>query len=97
MDKALLSIAGYDPSGGAGVLLDVAVFRRFGYLGTGLLTAVTAQNSRTVEGVRCLDGRFLLQQYRTLVRDVDLAGIKIGLLINFNAKKLKDGIKRFVL
>jgi hydroxymethylpyrimidine kinase/phosphomethylpyrimidine kinase len=80
LEKVLVSIAGYDPSGGAGVLLDVAVFRRFGVPGAGLLTAVTAQNSRRVGAVRCLGGRFLLQQYETLVQDVDLAGIKVGLL-----------------
>jgi hydroxymethylpyrimidine kinase/phosphomethylpyrimidine kinase len=80
LDKVLASIAGYDPSGGAGVLLDIAVFRHFGFAGAGLLTAVTAQNSRTVAAVRCLSGRFLLQQYETLLRDVDLAGIKVGML-----------------
>ncbi len=80
MDKILVSIAGFDPSGGAGVLLDVSVFRRFGFFGAGLLTSVTAQNSRSVEAVRCLGGRFLWRQYETLVRDVKLSGIKIGML-----------------
>ncbi len=80
MDNVLASIAGYDPSGGAGVLLDIAVFRRFGFPGAGLLTALTAQNSRTVDEIRCLGGRFLLQQYKTLIQDMDFAGIKVGLL-----------------
>lgn len=80
MDKVLVSIAGYDPSGGAGVLLDIAVFRRLGFPGAGLLTAVTAQNSRTVAAVRCLGGSFLYRQYETLVQDVGLAGIKVGML-----------------
>jgi hydroxymethylpyrimidine/phosphomethylpyrimidine kinase len=79
-NKVLLSIAGYDPSSGAGVLLDVAVFRRFGFLGTGILTAVTAQNTRRVADVRCLGGRFLFSQYETLVRDVSPSGIKVGML-----------------
>lgn len=78
--RALLSIAGYDPSSGAGVLLDVAVFRRFGFLGTGILTAVTAQNSRQVTDVRCLGRHFLLSQYETLVRDVSPSGVKVGML-----------------
>jgi hydroxymethylpyrimidine/phosphomethylpyrimidine kinase len=78
--RALLSIAGYDPSSGAGVLLDVAVFRRFGFLGTGILTAVTAQNSRQVMDVRCLGRRFLISQYETLVRDVSPSGIKVGMV-----------------
>jgi hydroxymethylpyrimidine kinase/phosphomethylpyrimidine kinase len=90
LDKTLVSIAGYDPSGGAGVLLDIAVFRRFGFPGAGLLTAVTAQNSRTVAAVRRLSGLFLLSQYETLVQDVDIAGIKVGMLGGpGNAKALR--------
>ena len=78
--SALFSIAGYDPSSGAGVLLDVAVFRRFGFLGSGILTAVTAQNSRQVMEVRCLGPRFLLNQYETLIGDIAPAGIKVGMV-----------------
>lgn len=80
MDKVLVSIAGFDPSGGAGVLLDVAVFRSFGFQGAGLLTAATAQNSRSVGSIRCLGNRFLRRQYEILVRDVAPAGIKVGML-----------------
>lgn len=80
MPKVLVSIAGYDPSGGAGVLLDIAVFRRFGFSGAGLLTAVTAQNSQRIGALRCLGSRYLRQQHELLIRDVDPAGIKVGLL-----------------
>jgi len=84
MDKTgkriLLSIAGYDPSSGAGVLLDVAVFRRFGFLGAGILTSVTAQNSRRVLDVRCLGGGFLLRQYKAIAADILPSGIKVGML-----------------
>jgi hydroxymethylpyrimidine/phosphomethylpyrimidine kinase len=80
MERVLLSIGGYDPSSGAGVLLDIAVFRRFGFLGTGILTAVTAQNSRHVTDVRCLGGLFMFSQYKTLVQDVSPSGIKVGML-----------------
>lgn len=76
----LVSIAGFDPSAGAGVLLDMAVFRSFGFPGAGLLTAATAQNSRRVEAVRCLGGPFLHRQYQILVQDVAPAGIKVGML-----------------
>lgn len=60
--------------------MDVAVFRRFGFLGTGILTAVTAQNSRRVADVRCLGRKFLLNQYETLLRDISPSGIKVGML-----------------
>lgn len=78
--RALLSIAGYDPSGGAGVLADVAVFRKLGFAGTGILTAVTAQNTKRVDEFLCLPPRFLERQYRTLARDIQLSGIKVGML-----------------
>jgi hydroxymethylpyrimidine/phosphomethylpyrimidine kinase len=78
--KLLLSIAGYDPSGGAGALLDVAVFRRFGYIGAGILTAVTSQNSRRVTGIHHLGGRFLLRQYEAIIEDITPSGIKVGML-----------------
>jgi hydroxymethylpyrimidine kinase/phosphomethylpyrimidine kinase len=78
--KVLLSIAGYDPSAGAGALLDVSVFRRFGFAGTAILTAVTAQNTQGVEEMRCLAARFLNRQHRTLVKDFAIAGIKVGMI-----------------
>jgi hydroxymethylpyrimidine/phosphomethylpyrimidine kinase len=78
--RTLLSIAGYDPSSGAGVLADVAVFRSLGFAGTGILTAVTAQNTRRVRQVFCLPPRFLVIQYQTLAGDIRLSGIKIGMV-----------------
>jgi hydroxymethylpyrimidine/phosphomethylpyrimidine kinase len=78
--KCLLTIAGYDPSAGAGVLLDIAVFRRLGFPGAGILTAVTAQNSRRVTAVSCLGAPFLVKQYEALVQDIAPAGIKVGVL-----------------
>lgn len=78
--KILLSIAGYDPSAGAGALLDVAVFRHFGFAGAAILTAVTAQNTRRVEELCCLPARFLGHQHRSLVKDLAISGIKIGMI-----------------
>jgi hydroxymethylpyrimidine/phosphomethylpyrimidine kinase len=79
MVKTLLSIAGYDPSGGAGVLLDVDVFQRLGFHGAAILTAVTAQGPSGVWAVRPLSPSALEAQYRPLARDLDLAGIKVGM------------------
>jgi hydroxymethylpyrimidine kinase/phosphomethylpyrimidine kinase len=80
LPKTLLSIAGYDPSSGAGVLLDLAVFRQFGYRGMGVLTAVTAQNTQSVAGCRCLPAPFVLSQYKTLAEEASFAGIKVGMV-----------------
>jgi hydroxymethylpyrimidine/phosphomethylpyrimidine kinase len=78
--KALLSIAGYDPSSGAGVLLDSAVFRQLGYRGMGVLTAVTVQNTEKVKTFRCLPALFILSQYKTLAEEISFAGIKVGMV-----------------
>jgi hydroxymethylpyrimidine kinase/phosphomethylpyrimidine kinase len=80
MKKNLLSIAGYDPSGGAGVLLDVRVFERLGFQGMAILTALTVQNTRKVQSVHPLAPRTLMAQYTALSRDVSFAGIKAGML-----------------
>jgi hydroxymethylpyrimidine kinase/phosphomethylpyrimidine kinase len=76
----LLSIAGFDPTAGAGVLLDTAVFRRFGFPGLGIITAVTVQNSQGVRAFSCLGEPSVLSQYRALARDVSIGGIKVGML-----------------
>ncbi len=76
----LVSVAGFDPSAGAGVLLDLSVFRSLGFRGTAVLTALTVQDTRKVREVRSLPSRFVLSQYETLSRDVPIAGVKVGML-----------------
>ncbi|HPH44505.1 MAG TPA: bifunctional hydroxymethylpyrimidine kinase/phosphomethylpyrimidine kinase, partial [Candidatus Aminicenantes bacterium] len=65
----LVAIAGFDPSGGAGVLIDTAVFRSFGFEAAAVLTAVTAQNTRKVYRLIPLPAGFLRDQVRALERD----------------------------
>jgi hydroxymethylpyrimidine/phosphomethylpyrimidine kinase len=77
---ALLSIAGYDPTGGAGVLLDTAVFRRFGYQGLGVITSLTVQNTVVVKAASCVRAPSILAQYRALAEDIRLSGLKVGML-----------------
>ena len=92
MKKTLLSIAGYDPSGGAGVLLDARVFESFGFHGAAVLTSLTAQNTAKVEKVLPLPASFIKLQMRTLDRDLRLAGIKIGMLGGGAALEAVSGI-----
>ncbi|MEN6309953.1 MAG: hydroxymethylpyrimidine/phosphomethylpyrimidine kinase [Acidobacteriota bacterium] len=79
MTKNLLSIAGYDPSGGAGVGLDIRVFARFGFRGFGVLTAVTAQNAAGVKKAFPLPAGLVRSQYLALAEETRLAGIKVGM------------------
>jgi hydroxymethylpyrimidine/phosphomethylpyrimidine kinase len=80
MKKNLVSIAGYDPSAGAGVLLDIGVFERLGYRGLGVLTAVTSQNPERVDRVFPLPARAVTGQFGRLLDTTDIAGIKVGMI-----------------
>jgi len=78
--KILLSIAGYDPTSGAGASLDLKVFQLLGFQGMAALTSITSQNTKGVRKVHCLLPNLLWDQYQTLGEDVSFSGIKIGML-----------------
>jgi hydroxymethylpyrimidine/phosphomethylpyrimidine kinase len=77
-----LSIAGSDPSGGAGIQADLKTFSALGVYGTSVVTALTAQSTVGVTGVHVVPTDFVTQQLETLVADVRLDAIKIGMLAN---------------
>jgi hydroxymethylpyrimidine/phosphomethylpyrimidine kinase len=80
MKKILLSIAGYDPTSGAGAALDLKVFQHLGFQGMAILTSLTSQNTKQVKKVHCLSPQFIRDEYRTLCQDVSISGIKVGML-----------------
>ena len=77
-----LTIAGSDPSGGAGIQADLKTFSALGVYGTSVITALTAQSTRGVSGVHVVPTEFVTQQLETLVADVRLDAVKIGMLAN---------------
>ncbi|MHB1475009.1 MAG: bifunctional hydroxymethylpyrimidine kinase/phosphomethylpyrimidine kinase [Dermatophilaceae bacterium] len=77
-----LSIAGSDPSGGAGIQADLKTFSALGVYGTSVVTALTAQSTVGVAGVHVVPTEFVTLQLETLVADVRLDAIKIGMLAN---------------
>ncbi|NYI42223.1 bifunctional hydroxymethylpyrimidine kinase/phosphomethylpyrimidine kinase [Demequina lutea] len=77
-----LTIAGSDPSGGAGIQADLKTFSALGAYGMAVITALTAQNTRGVTGVHAVPAEFVTQQLETLVADARLDAIKIGMLTN---------------
>jgi hydroxymethylpyrimidine/phosphomethylpyrimidine kinase len=79
---AVLTIAGSDPSGGAGIQADLKTFSALGAYGTSVITALTAQNTHGVSGVHVVPTEFVIAQLETLVADVRLDAIKIGMLAN---------------
>jgi hydroxymethylpyrimidine/phosphomethylpyrimidine kinase len=79
---AALTIAGSDPSGGAGIQADLKTFSALGAYGTSVITALTAQNTQGVTGVHVVPTEFVIAQLETLIADVRLDAIKIGMLAN---------------
>lgn len=75
-----LSIAGVDPSGGAGVLADVKTMSALGAYGMAVIAALTAQNTRTVSGISPVPPDFVALQIDTLFADVRVDAVKIGML-----------------
>ena len=78
----LLSIAGSDPSGGAGIQADLKTFAALGGYGMAALTALTAQNTRGVTGVHVPPVEFLVAQIDAIYADVRVDAVKIGMLAN---------------
>ncbi|MBI2871424.1 MAG: bifunctional hydroxymethylpyrimidine kinase/phosphomethylpyrimidine kinase [Candidatus Omnitrophica bacterium] len=75
-----LSIAGWDPSGGAGLAADLKTFRQRGVHGLGVLTLVTVQNTRCLKEVRVLDARLVRDELKTLLEDFNPGAAKTGAL-----------------
>jgi hydroxymethylpyrimidine/phosphomethylpyrimidine kinase len=78
----VLTIAGSDPSGGAGVQADLKTFAAFGVYGVSVITAITVQNTQGVERVAALEGDLVEAQIEALAGDIDVHATKIGMLAN---------------
>lgn len=76
----VVSIAGVDPSGGAGVFADIKTFSALGAYGCGVVAALTAQNTQAVTGVHAPPTDFLRLQIDTLFADVKIHAVKLGML-----------------
>jgi hydroxymethylpyrimidine/phosphomethylpyrimidine kinase len=98
----VLTIAGVDPSGGAGVLADVKAMCALGAYACGAIAALTAQNTRAVTGIHEVPSAFLELQLETLFDDVRIDAVKIGMLasgelIRVVAEALERHRPRFVV
>lgn len=78
--KNVLSIAGVDPSGGAGVLADVKAMSACGAYAMGVVAALTAQNTQAVTGVMPVSAEFVTKQIDTIFEDIRVDAVKIGML-----------------
>jgi hydroxymethylpyrimidine/phosphomethylpyrimidine kinase len=75
-----LTIAGSDPSGGAGIQADLKVFHQFGVYGEAVITLLTVQNTVSVSRVEVMDARLVEEQIRAVIADIPPAAIKTGAL-----------------
>jgi hydroxymethylpyrimidine/phosphomethylpyrimidine kinase len=78
----LLTIAGFDPSCGAGVGADLKTFAAHGSYGIAAITSLTVQNTQGVETVHNTPASELREQLEILVKDCEIAAVKIGMLGN---------------
>jgi hydroxymethylpyrimidine/phosphomethylpyrimidine kinase len=76
----VLSIAGHDPSSGAGITADIKTIAAHGCYGVTCITALTVQSTRGVARVDPFEGRVISETLEQLIDDLDIAAVKIGML-----------------
>ena len=78
--KRVLSIAGSDSGGGAGIQADLKTFAALGVYGMTALTALTAQNTQGVQAIHAIPSAFLKSQIESVCDDIGVDAVKIGML-----------------
>src|SRR5882757_1159566 len=80
MKPVALTIAGNDPSGGAGIAADLKTFHRFGVYGEAVITLLTVQNTRRVSRVEILSPQLIVEQIEAVLEDIPPQAAKTGAL-----------------
>jgi hydroxymethylpyrimidine/phosphomethylpyrimidine kinase len=88
----VLTVAGSDSGGGAGIQADLKTMLAHGVHGMSVLTAVTAQNSLGVQGVWTLPLDAIEQQFRSVVDDIGVDAVKTGMLATVEVTQLVAGL-----
>jgi hydroxymethylpyrimidine/phosphomethylpyrimidine kinase len=93
-----LTIAGSDPSGGAGIQADLKTFTVLGVYGTAVITALTAQSTQGVTGIFPVPSDFVSQQIATLIGDMRPAALKTGMLHDAaTVRAVAEAVRRYDL
>ena len=92
----VLSIAGHDPSSGAGVTADIKTIAAHGCYGVTCITALTVQSTRGVKRIDPIEGRIITEALEQLMDDMEVSAIKIGMLGSAEAaKSIAAFLKRY--
>ena len=91
----VMSIAGVDPSGGAGILADIKTFQALGVYGTGIVTALTAQNPQRMYSLKAIETDYVEEQIDAVLDSYNVEYIKTGMLyskdiIKTVSKKIRE-------
>ncbi len=90
MQRTILTVSGFDPSGGAGVHADVKTARALGFHSASVITALTVQNTCGAKGVYPVDAGVIGEQVKVLLEDFEICGVKIGLIPSV---EVAEGVK----
>ncbi|HKH95153.1 MAG TPA: bifunctional hydroxymethylpyrimidine kinase/phosphomethylpyrimidine kinase [Beijerinckiaceae bacterium] len=95
MTPIAVTIAGSDSSGGAGIQADLKTFSALGVYGASVIAALTAQNTRGVQGIHDVPPAFVTQQIDSVFSDLSVAAVKIGMLSRPETiEAVADGLAR---
>lgn len=86
--EIVLSIAGSDPSGGAGIQQDIKVISALGGYASAVITALTVQNTMGVQSVTAVDSSVVEAQIHAVLTDLDVKAVKIGQIPNIGVAKV---------
>src|SRR5699024_5281743 len=90
----VLAVAGSDPSGGAGIQADLKTATTLGTYGAAVITSLTAQNTTGVSGIYPIPGQFVAQQYLSVVTDLDVRAMKLGMQVTSDVVDALDNTMR---
>jgi len=91
--KTVLTIAGHDPTSGAGITSDLKTFQHFGVYGLSVVTALTVQNTLAVFSANPVDAAIVDAQLDVLASDIHIDAIKIGMLAS---EEIISCVARFI-
>lgn len=94
--KKVLTIAGSDSSGGAGIQTDLKTFSANGVYGMSVITAITAQNTMGVSMIENISPEMVLKQIEAVFTDIEVDSVKIGMLSNSEiVGAVYEGLKKY--